>query len=171
MRNFRSIRRSYSYAIDRARKYIYITNAYFLPDRFVYRRLIKAVRRGVDVRIIGPDKTDHPYIRWATWSLYPHMIKNGIRIYEWQGEMLHSKTAVIDGVWASVGSHNLDHRSLHYNLEVNINVYDHRFGSEMARVFKEDLRRSKAITLAETKGRPFLSKAASKVLYFFRSWL
>ena len=171
MRNFRSIRRSYSYAIDRAKRYIYITNAYFLPDRFVYRRLIKAVRRGVDVRIIGPYKTDHPYIRWATWSTYPHMIKNGIRIYEWKGEMLHSKTAVIDGIWSSVGSHNLDHRSLHYNLEVNINIYDRDFGSEMANFFRDDLKHSKLVTLAETKGRPFLSKASSKLLYLFRSWL
>jgi len=171
MRNFRSIRRSYSYAIDRARRYIYITNAYFLPDRFVYRRLIRAVRRGVDVRIIGPYKTDHPYIRWATWSTYPHMIKNGIKIYEWQDEILHSKTAVIDGIWSSVGSHNLDHRSLHYNLEVNINVYDREFGSEMTRVFRDDLKKSKPVTLAETKDRPFVSKAASKLLYLFRSWL
>ena len=171
MRNFRSIRRSYSYAIDRAKRYIYITNAYFLPDRFVYRRLIKAVRRGVEVRIIGPYKTDHPYIRWATWSMYPHMIKNGIGIYEWQGEILHSKTAVIDGLWSSVGSHNLDHRSLHYNLEVNINVYDREFGSKMAHFFRDDLKNSKPVTLADTKRRPFLSKASCKLLYLFRSWL
>ncbi len=171
MRNFRSIRRRYSYAIDRAKKYIYITNAYFLPDRFVYRRLIKAVRRGVDVRIIGPCKTDHPYIRWATWSIYPHMIKNGIKIYEWKGGILHSKTAVIDGIWSSVGSHNLDHRSLHYNLEVNINVYDRVFGSDMAHFFRDDLKNSKPVTLDDTKGRPFLSKSASKLLYLFRSWL
>ena len=171
MRNFRSIRRSYSYAIDRAKRYIYITNAYFLPDRFVYRRLIKAVRRGVDVRIIGPYKTDHPYIRWATWSMYPHMIKNGIGIYEWKGEILHSKIAVIDGIWSSVGSHNLDHRSLHYNLEVNINVYDRDFGSKMAHFFRDDLKNSKPVTLADTKERPFLSKASSKLLYLFRSWL
>ena len=171
MRNFRSIRRSYSYAIDRARRYIYITNAYFLPDRFVYRRLIKAVSRGVDVRIIGPYKTDHPYIRWATWSIYPHMIKNGIKIYEWKGEILHSKTAVIDGIWSSVGSHNLDHRSLHYNLEVNINVYDREFGSRMAHFFRDDLKNSKPVTLADTKGRRFLSKASSKLLYLFRSLL
>jgi len=171
MRNFRSIRRRYSYAIDRAKRYIYITNAYFLPDRFVYRRLIKAVRRGVDVRIIGPYKTDHPYIRWATWSIYPHMIKNGIKIYEWKGGILHSKTAVIDGIWSSVGSHNLDHRSLHYNLEVNINVYDRAFGSGMAHFFRDDLKNSKPVTLDDTRVRPFLSKAASKLLYLFRSWL
>ena len=170
IRNFRSIRRSYKYAIDMAGEYIYITNAYFLPDRLIYRRLIRAVRRGVDVRIIVPLKTDHPYVRWASWAMYTHMLKNGIRLYEWQGEILHSKTAVIDGLWSSVGSHNLDHRSLHYNLELNVNVFDRKFGSEMRGLFMEDLKGSKELTLATVRARPLLSKAASKLLYLFRSF-
>jgi cardiolipin synthase len=171
IRNVRSIRRSYRYAIDRAQDYIYITNAYFLPDRLVYRRLVKAARRGVDVRVIAPMDTDHPYVRWASWAMYVHMIKNGIKIYEWQGPILHSKTAVIDGVWSSVGSHNLDHRSLHYNLEVNLNVYDGAFCGELARAFREDLKRSRLVQLSDVRGRPFTAKAASKLLYLFRSWL
>ena len=171
IRNVRSIRRSYRYAIDRALEYIYITNAYFLPDRLVYRRLVEAARRGVDVRIIAPRDTDHPYVRWASWAMYTHMIRNGVRIYEWQGHILHSKTAVIDGLWASVGSHNLDHRSLHYNLEVNVNVYGKAFGSDMARAFREDLKKSRLITLDEVRRRPLTAKAASKLLYLLRSWL
>jgi len=170
-RNVRSIRRSYRHAIDRARDYIYITNAYFLPDRLVYRRLVQAARRGVDVRVIGPHETDHPYVRWASWAMYAHMIKNGVKIYEWQGPILHSKTAVIDGVWSSVGSHNLDHRSLHYNLELNLNVYDAAFGSALSRAFREDLKNSRLVTLADVRGRPWTARLASKVLYFFRSWL
>lgn len=171
IRNVRSIRRSYRYAIDRALEYIYITNAYFLPDRLVYRRLVRAARRGVDVRVIAPMETDHPYVRWASWAMYGHLIKNGVKIYEWQGPILHSKTAVIDGVWSSVGSHNLDHRSLHYNLEVNINVFGRAFGAAMARAFREDLKRSKLVSFEDVKGRPFISKAASKLLYLVRSWL
>ncbi|HAH32862.1 MAG TPA: hypothetical protein DCL44_11170 [Elusimicrobia bacterium] len=170
IRNYRSIRRSYRYAIDNAGDNIYITNAYFLPDRFIYRRLIRAVRRGVDVRIIVPLKTDHPYVRWASWAMYAHMLKNGIRLYEWQGEILHSKTAVIDGVWSSVGSHNLDHRSLHYNMELNVNVFSRKFGSELRRLFMEDLKGSKELSLDEVRARPLLSKAASKLLYLFRSF-
>lgn len=170
IRNFMSIRRSYKYAIDTAGDYIYITNAYFLPDRLIYRRLIRAVRRGVDVRIIAPLKTDHPYVRWASWAMYVHMLKNGIRLYEWQGEILHSKTAVIDGLWSSVGSHNLDHRSLHYNMELNVNVFDRKFGSELRRLFMEDVKGSKELTLSEVRARPLLSKAASKLLYLFRSF-
>ncbi|MDD5209249.1 MAG: phospholipase D-like domain-containing protein [Elusimicrobiales bacterium] len=171
IRNVRSIRRSYRCAIDRAVEYIYITNAYFLPDRLVYRRLVKAARRGVDVRIIAPRDTDYPYVRLASWAMYAHLIKNGVKIYEWQGSILHSKTAVIDGMWSSVGSHNLDHRSLHYNLELNLNVYDGAFGGVMARAFREDLKRSRLITLEEVRSRPFISKAVSKFLYLFRSWL
>lgn len=171
IRNVRSIRRSYRCAIDRSREYIYITNAYFLPDRLVYRRLVKAAQRGVDVRIIAPRDTDYPYVRLASWAMYGHLIKKGVKIYEWQGRILHSKTAVIDGQWASVGSHNLDHRSLHYNLELNLNIHDAAFGAVMARAFREDLKKSRLITFEEVKNRPFISKAVSKFLYLFRSWL
>lgn len=171
IRNVRSIRRTYRYAIDRALDYIYITNAYFLPDRLVYRRLVQAARRGVDVRVIAPHETDHPYVRWASWSMYAHMIKNGVKIYEWQGPILHSKTAVIDGAWSSVGSHNLDHRSLKYNLELNLNVYGREFGAAMARVFREDLKRCRQVTLADVRGRPWTARLASKLLYLVRSWL
>ena len=167
----RSIRRSYRYAIDRARERIRITNAYFLPDRLVYRRLIKAARRGVDVRVIAPYDTDHPYVRWASWAMYGRLIRNGVRIYEWQGPILHSKTAVIDGTWSSVGSHNLDHRSLKYNLELNISVYDAAFGAVMEAAFEADLARCREVTLAEVRGRTLASKAASRLLYFIRSWL
>ena len=169
-RSVRSIRRSYVYAMERALEYIYITNAYFLPDKLVIRRLIEAARRGVDVRVIGPHATDHPYVRWASWSMFGRLIRNGVRVYEWQGSILHSKTAVIDGVWSSVGSHNLDHRSLHYNLEVNVNVFDRSFGSAMARAFREDLKSSRQVTLADVRGRPLTAKAVSRLLYMFRSW-
>ncbi|MDA8243166.1 MAG: phospholipase D-like domain-containing protein [Elusimicrobia bacterium] len=171
IRNVRSIRRSYRHAIDQAERYIYITNAYFLPDRQVLRRLTAAAERGVDVRIIAPKETDHPYVRWASWAIFRRLLERGVKVYEWQGSILHSKTAVIDGVWSSVGSHNLDHRSLQYNLEVNVNVYDRGFGAEMAKSFREDLKNSRAVTLAAVRGRPLTAKAASRVLYFLRSWL
>lgn len=171
LRARRSIRRSYKYAINRARRYIYITNAYFLPGRTIYWRLEDAVRRGVRVAIIAPGQTDHPYVRWASWALYGRLLRNGIEIYEWQPTVLHAKTAVIDGIWSSVGSHNLDHRSLHYNLEVNINVLDAEFGEKMRKMFEEDLRQCRQITLDEWKNQRFLFKAASRVLYWLRYWL
>lgn len=170
-RQERSIRRAYRHAIDSARERIRITNAYFLPDRIIRKSLMRAARRGVDVRIITPGKTDHPYVRWASWAMFPRMMRAGVRIYEWTGEILHSKTAVIDGVWSSVGSHNLDHRSLHYNLELNVNVFGPAFGREMEELFESDLLSCREVTLAECRSRPFLHKAASAVLYLMRSWL
>lgn len=171
IRNFLSIRRGYKYAIDNARDYIYITNAYFLPDKLIYRKLVKAVLRGVKVKILTPYKTDHPYVRIASWAMFPYMIKHGIEIYEWQNEILHSKTAVIDGYWVSIGSHNLDHRSLHYNLELNVNIFDEKIGKEMEKNFLEDLQNSKQITLKDCKERILSSKILSEILYLFRSWL
>ncbi|MEA3306414.1 MAG: phospholipase D-like domain-containing protein, partial [Elusimicrobiota bacterium] len=171
IRDRMSIRRSYKYAIEKAKDSIFITNAYFLPDRIIYRKLVKAAQRGVDVRIIAPFNTDHPYVRWASWALYGKMIESGIKIYEWQGAILHSKAAVIDGQWSSVGSHNLDHRSLYYNLELNINVFDEKFGNSMKDVFLEDLKNSRRIALADCKNRRLLSKIAGRALYFLRSWL
>lgn len=171
LRNRRSIRRSYKYAISRARNYIYITNAYFLPGRTIYRKLIRAANRGVRVVIITPSQTDHPYVRWASWSLYGILLKSGIEIHEWQQSVLHSKTAVIDGVWASVGSHNLDHRSLHYNLEINVNIFGSDFGGRMKQMFEEDLKNSRRVTMEDCAGQGFLSKAAGRVLYWLRYWL
>ncbi|HBA60192.1 MAG TPA: cardiolipin synthase ClsB [Elusimicrobia bacterium] len=171
IRSSHSIRRGYHYAIDAAVNNICITNAYFLPDFHVYRRLMKAARRGVDVRIITPGETDHPYVRWASWSRYGRLIKSGVKLYEWRGPMLHSKAAVIDGIWASVGSHNLDHRSLHYNLEVNLNVHDREFGAAMTRAFREDLKNSRPVTLAMVRDRSLAEKAASALLYHMRYWL
>lgn len=170
-RQERSIRRAYRHAIDSARERIRITNAYFLPDRSIRKSLMRAARRGVDVRIITPGKTDHPYVRWASWAMFPRMIRSGVRIYEWTGQILHSKTAVIDGVWSSVGSHNLDHRSLQYNLELNVNVFGPAFGREMERLFNEDLSACREVTIEECRARPFLHKAASAALYMMRSWL
>ena len=99
------------------------------------------------------------------------MIKNGIKIHEWRGPVLHAKAAVVDGAWSSVGSHNLDHRSLHYNLEMNLNIHDREFCAAMRRAFMADLENSRQITLAEVKARPFISRAVSRLLFFFRSWL
>ncbi|NLI10929.1 MAG: hypothetical protein GX447_09285 [Elusimicrobia bacterium] len=171
IRNYFSIRRNYKYAIDAASEEIFITNAYFLPDKIIYRRLIKAARRGVEVKIIVPEKTDHPYVSLASWAMFPGLIKNGAEIYRWKGKILHSKTAVIDGFWTSLGSHNLDHRSLHYNLELNINIYDEFIGKSMREEFLKDLENCEKITLEKCKSRSFALKALSRFIYFFRSWL
>lgn len=171
MRNYFSIRRNYKYAIDAAVEEIFITNAYFLPDKIIYRRLIKAAMRGVSVKIIVPEKTDHPYVRLASWAILPKLIENGVEIYQWKGKILHSKTAVIDSFWVSLGSHNLDHRSLHYNLELNVNIYDQDIGRKMREIFLSDLKNCQPVTLQTCKNRNLVAKFLSHFFYFFRTWL
>jgi len=171
IRNVHSIRRSYKYAMDNAKDHIYITNAYFLPDMLIYRCLKRAVMRGVDVKILLPYKTDHPYVRIASFYILKNLIRHGIEIYEWQKEVLHAKTCVIDGFWCSVGSHNLDHISLHYNLELNVNIFDEVIGSKMKELFEEDLRISKKLSINDIKKLPLSTKIASNILYTFRQFL
>ncbi|MGC8867535.1 MAG: phospholipase D-like domain-containing protein, partial [Elusimicrobiales bacterium] len=166
-----SVRRAYRYAMDNAKDFIYITNAYFLPDKTLSRCLKRAVMRGVDVRIIVPHKTDHPYVRLASFMVLKDLIKHGVKVYEWMGEVLHAKSAVVDGVWISLGSHNLDHISLHYNLELNLNIYDEKIGLEMKEIFENDLLNSKEITLSDIKNMPISFKAMSYLIYFFRDFL
>ncbi|HOJ85679.1 MAG: cardiolipin synthase B [Elusimicrobiota bacterium] len=171
IRNIHSVRRNYKYAMDNAKNFIYITNAYFLPDGLIYRCLKRAVIRGVDVKIILPFKTDHPYVRIASLSIIRHLIKHGIKVYEWQKEVLHAKTAVIDGVWTSIGSHNLDHISLHYNLELNLNIYDETIGFKMKEIFENDLKNSCEMTLDYINSLPVSTKIMSQFIYILRDFL
>lgn len=167
-RNRRSIRRGYWHAIENASESIYITNAYFLPGIGTIRRLTKAAKRGVDVRLIMPSVTDHPYVRWAAWSIFPKLLRAGIKIYEWQGTVLHAKTAVVDGMWSTVGSHNLDHRSLYYNLELNLNLLGEEFGSKMKAAFEDDLKNCRPVSLSDCKGKGALFNMAGRLLYWLR---
>lgn len=166
-----SVRRSYRYAMDNAKDFIYITNAYFLPDKSLARCLKRAVMRGVDVRIILPHKTDHPYVRLASFSILKDLIKHGVKVYEWQNEVLHAKTAVVDGIWVSLGSHNLDHISLHYNLELNVNIYSEKIAGEMKNIFYQDLKNSKQLSVTDIKNMPFSLKMMSRMIYLFRDFL
>lgn len=171
IRNIHSIRRGYKYAIDNAKDYIFITNAYFLPDGLIYRCLKRAVLRGVDVRIIIPFKTDHPYVKLASLTIIKSLIKYGVKFYEWQKEVLHAKTAVIDDIWVSIGSHNLDRISLHYNLELNINIYDEEIARKMRDLFLDDINNSKEFTEKNLDLLPASTKILGQFIYLFRNLL
>ena len=166
-----SIRRSYMRAIDSSKSFIGFMSAYFIPGRSVYRRLIKAAARGVRVAVIVPQETDFPWVRWASWALFGRLLKGGVEVYEYQGRVMHAKTVVIDGLFASIGTHNLDHRSLHFNLEVAVNIFGSEFGALMTRLFEEDLTHCRRVTFEDLKSRSLAQKIASLVLYAFRSWL
>ncbi len=162
-RNVRPVHASYVTAISNARKKIFITNAYFIPDAKIYRALVRAVKKGVEVCVLLPGKSDVPIVKIASRYLYKRYLRNGIRIFEYGKNILHAKTAVIDSIWSTVGSSNLDHRSFMKNLEVNVVVLDESFGKEMESAFADDLKKSSEVTL-ENFGR-------RGPLEFFFEWL
>ncbi len=165
------IRRVYLHAIRRAHKTIAITNAYFIPDRGIRRALVNAVRRGVQVRVVVPSRSDVPAVQWATRHLYARLLKAGVKVYEWTGRMVHAKTAVIDEVWSTIGSSNLDYRSLKVNLEVVAIIIDRTFGRRMAEQFVLDVAESDEIQLEVWRKRPWWHRPIEWIFFQLRSWL
>ncbi|HEY2374847.1 MAG TPA: phospholipase D-like domain-containing protein [Gemmatimonadaceae bacterium] len=141
-------------SIASAHKSLYITNSYFVPDDDFRRLLERVAKRGVDVRVLTVStKTDVKTTWYAGRYWYEDLLSAGVRIYEYQPTMMHSKTLVVDGLWSSVGSMNFDNRSLAFNNESNLVVLDTKFGAVMDSVFLRDLHYSKEIKLAEFRQR------------------
>jgi cardiolipin synthase len=141
-------------AIASAETSVHLTNAYFVPDPQLLAALGDAARRGVDVSLILPSQTDFWVVFHAGRSYYTGLLKAGVKIHERRGVILHSKTALIDGVWATVGSTNLDWRSFLHNYELNAVVLGAAFGSQLQAMFASDLARSDAVTLEAWERRP-----------------
>jgi cardiolipin synthase len=141
-------------AIAHAQQYVHLTNAYFAPTPETLEALEDAARRGVDVELVLPGVTDVPAVLYAGQSHYENLLEAGVKIFERKKALLHAKTAVIDGVWATVGSTNLDWRSILYNYEINAVVLSTAFGDEMEQMFEQDRAHSVEITLGKWKQRP-----------------
>jgi len=153
LRYRRDIVRAYLRNIWHARERIWISNSYFVPDRAVRRALIAAARRGVDVRILQPGRSDRRLARWASRAMWSRLLRRGVRIFEWQNNVLHAKTAVIDGTWSTIGTFNLDYLSLRSNLEVNVAVRDGEFAAAMEASFERDLAESVEVRFEEFRRR------------------
>jgi len=145
-------------AIGNAEKQIYLTNAYFVPDPQLVKALNDAVGRGVDVKLILPSHSDSDIVFHAGRSHYAILLEGGVRIFERGGELLHAKTAVIDGVWSTVGSTNLDWRSFLDNDEINAVVIGRDFGRKMQDMFAKDLAASQEIDPRNWHRRPISLK-------------
>lgn len=167
----KAIRKAYVDAIGRAKQRVFLTQAYFLPPGKLLKTLYKAVRRGVRVAVIVAATTDVKVVLWGARGLYPKLLKQGIEVYEWQGRVLHAKTAVIDGTWGTVGSSNLDSLSLRQNLEVNAVVVDAAFGQAMERLFVEDLAHCERVTLETVRGYGLIHRLLSWLAFQLRHWL
>ena len=147
-------------SIAAARKTLYITNSYFVPDDDFRGLLIAAAKRGVDVRILTvSSKTDVKTTWYAGRYRYEELLAAGIRIYEYQPTMIHSKTLVVDGMWSTIGSMNFDNRSLAFNNESNLVMLDAKLGAEMDSTFLTDLQYATEMKLESFRQRPWYRKA------------
>jgi cardiolipin synthase len=162
---------AYVAAITYAEKSIHLTNAYFVPDKQILNAFIDAVRRGVDVKIILPSTTDSKMVLNAARHNYSELLKAGVKIYERRNVVMHAKTAVIDGVWSTVGSTNLDSLSLLSNDEVNAVILSREFAAEMESMFARDLAQSDQIEFDKWKKRPLSQKIKEAATHIFSRWL
>jgi cardiolipin synthase len=158
-------------AIDSAETEVLLTNAYFVPDPQLVASLKAAVARGVDVKIVLPSSTDSALVFNAGRSYYDDLLRGGIKIYERQNAMLHAKTALIDGVWSTVGSTNLDWRSFLHNQEVNAVVLGDDFGQRMRAAFEADVAASTPILLAEWDRRSPVQRMKEGFARLWQYWL
>jgi cardiolipin synthase len=155
-------------SISQSQKSIYLTTAYFTPSRRMLQILENAVLRGVDVKLLLPGKSDISAAYYAGRAFFTKLLKEGVEIYNYQGEILHAKTFVFDEMWSIIGSANLDFQSLRRNDEGNVGIIDTNFGKQMIEIFHEDLKQSEKITLNTWLKRPFLEKVKEKFFALFR---
>ena len=156
------------YSINNARKSIYMTTAYFTPSRRMLQVLEDAVSRGVDVRLLLPGMTDISSAHYAGRAFFSKLLRAGVRIYNYNGVILHAKTAVFDGMWSIIGSANLDFQSLRRNDEGNVGITDKDFGGLMCNIFQEDLVKSDEILIETWLRRPWAAKIKEYFFALFR---
>ncbi len=158
-------------AINSAESEILITNAYFIPDPQLMQALVGAVQRGVDVKVIVPSVTDSSLVFYAGRAHYEELLRGGVKIYERREALLHAKTALIDGVWSTVGSTNLDWRSFLHNQELTAVILGPEFGGKMRDAFERDLAASDLITREAWERRPAGVRAKEWFSHLWEYWL
>ncbi len=161
----------YLSAITFSENFVHLTNPYFAPDRETVKALRDAVKRGVDVKIILPGSSDEGMIFYAGRSYYKDLLKSGVKLYELEGTILHAKTAVVDGVWSTVGSTNMELWSFLRNDEVNAVVLSRDFADEMESMFSNDLSESKEVSLKQWKKRSFQERLKETLARLLSHWL
>jgi cardiolipin synthase len=160
-----------AHLLRRAHEKIVVAMAYFLPLRVILRQLFKARRRGVDVELILPGISDVPAVQWAARYMYRMLLKRGIRIYEREDRMLHSKAMVVDGRLSVVGSCNFDPRSLRINLEFFGVVRSEAFAQALEQVCVYERSHSQAIEMRHHEETPWYKRTLHRMAWWFRHWL
>ncbi|MGB7999151.1 MAG: cardiolipin synthase [Anaerobacillus sp.] len=141
------IKNGYIKLITSAKRTIFIQTPYFIPDASLLDALRIAALSGVDVRLMIPNKPDHPFVYWATYSYVGELLKAGVTMYIYQNGFIHAKTIAVDGEISSVGTANIDVRSFRLNFEVNAFIYDEEITKQLERIFIEDMEKSNELTV------------------------
>lgn len=149
------IKNGYIKMILSAKEYVYIQTPYFIPDQSLLDALRIACLSGIDVRVMIPNKPDHPFIYWATYSHVGELLQAGGKIYIYQNGFLHAKTIVVDGKIASVGSANIDMRSFRLNFEVNAFLYHGEIAQRLVEIYQADMLESTPLTWEDYQRRPY----------------
>ncbi len=155
------------HAIHSAGERLWVTSPYFVPDRSVQDALRLAAMRGVDVRIMMPERPDHLLVFLSAFSFLPDMLRAGVKVYRYQPGFLHQKVILIDDKAASVGTVNLDNRSFRLNFEITAFVPDRRFAAEVAAMLERDFANCRRVSLEEITSRPLWRKLVSRAAYLF----
>jgi cardiolipin synthase len=158
------IRGMYLEAIDRAEQRVWITNAYFVPDRAFRGGLTTAARRGVDVRVLLPARSNHPLTDQLAHGMFDDLLTSGVRVFLYRDFMLHAKTARVDDTWCTVGTANLDRWSMFGNHEVNLEIRSPRVVAQLADMFEVDLDNCDEVQLEGWRRRPLHWRASERVL-------
>ncbi|WP_425319515.1 phospholipase D-like domain-containing protein [Candidatus Coxiella mudrowiae] len=150
---------------------IWITNAYFVPDNFLLKRLKDSARSGIDVRILLPRKSDIAMMPWASSTFYYSLLKAGVRIFEYLPSMLHAKSLIIDD-WMVIGSSNLNHRSLIHDLEADIHINSNEAKRTLEQQFLEDLKNSREVSLDSWQTlRPRSQRLMGRLVLYIKYWI
>ncbi|HEU5058687.1 MAG TPA: phospholipase D-like domain-containing protein [Kofleriaceae bacterium] len=165
------IRRHIIHALARARRHVWINNAYFVPDRALRRAFRAAAGRGIDVRILVPAASDVRSVQWAGEYTYAGLLRGGVRVYQWLEAHMHAKTMVVDDAWTMIGSYNLDYMSLFWNMEVVIEIVGEVTGRRMRELFLSDVERSREVTIETWQRRSLFQRFLSWLFYRFRRLL
>ncbi len=158
------IRSMYLEAIARASKNIWLTTAYFLPDPDFADALTAAARRGVDVRLLIPAKSNHVVSDWISRGYFGQLLSAGVKVLRYRDAMVHAKTATIDGTWSTVGTANIDRLSLSGNYEINVEIIDARLAGSLEEIFRIDESNCLELTRAEWEARDIYRRFTEFVL-------
>lgn len=167
---YNPIELQYLEMINSAKKTLYIHTPYLVPDESTMQALQMATYSGVDVKIIMPDKPDHPLVYWTSLWYASELMKRGVRVFQYNRGFVHSKTLVADGMYCSVGSANLDQRSMNLNFETNAMIYSKRIGEEMDAAFLEDLSYCTEYSLEDFGKLTTVQTLKVSIARLFSSW-